>query len=203
MSELQPLIRVQRREVVKADSLHHFVRIFAVDRLDSQQREVPLVLFRRSDLSGDGRSRLQAEAADLARRDVDVVRAGEVVVIGTAEESEAVGQNFERPFAEHQPVELGPLLEDLEDQVLLLQPGVFGQPFFLGQPQQLLDRHSLQVGNVDVALLDFLITLIGGKLVSVLFRVEIAFHEANLVGESFRLSLRFSHDGLGTFCPQK
>ena len=64
---------------------------------------------------------LQAEAADLAGRDVDVVGAGEVVVVGAAEEAEAVGQDFERPLAEHQAVLLDPLLEDLEDQVLLLQ----------------------------------------------------------------------------------
>ena len=41
------------------------------------------------------------------------------MVVGAAEEAEAVGQDFERALAEHQAVELHPLLEDLEDQVLL------------------------------------------------------------------------------------
>ena len=60
----------------------------------------------------------QAETANLARRDVDVVGAGQIVVIGAAQEAEAVGQDFERAFAEHQAVLLDALLEDLEDQVL-------------------------------------------------------------------------------------
>ena len=45
------------------------------------------------------------------------------MVVGAAEEAEAVGQDFERPLAVHQAVELHPLLEDAEDQVLLLEAG--------------------------------------------------------------------------------
>ena len=96
------------------------VGVLIVDRLDAQQGEIALVLLGRADLPRHRGPGAQAEAANLARRDVDVVRAGQVVVIGAAQEAEAVGQDFQRPFAEHQAVELHPLLENFEDQVLLL-----------------------------------------------------------------------------------
>ena len=79
----------------------------------------------------------QAESADLAGRDVNVVGAGEVVVIGAAEEAEAVGQDFERAFAVHETVLLDPFFEDLEDQILLLEAGVVGEPLDLGDLLQL------------------------------------------------------------------
>ena len=119
-----PAQRVQRRQVVEADLLAELVGVLVVDRLDAEQGEVALVLLGRADLAGDDRAGLQAEAADLAGRDVDVVGAGEVVVVGAAEEAEAVGEDLQRALAEHQAVLLDPLLEDLEDQVLLLQAGV-------------------------------------------------------------------------------
>ena len=122
--ELQPLVGVQRRQVVEDDLLREQVGVVVVDRLDAEQREVALVLLRRADLAGDDGAGAQAEAADLARRDVDVVGAGQVVVVGAAEEAEAVGQDLERALAEHQAVLLDPLLEDLEDQVLLLEADV-------------------------------------------------------------------------------
>ena len=117
---------MQRRQVVEADLLAQLVGVFEVDRLDPQQGEVPLVLLGRTDLSGDDGPGLQAETANLAGRNVDVVGAGQIVVVGTAQEAEAVGQDLEGTLAVHQAVLLDPLLEDLEDQVLLLEPHVVG-----------------------------------------------------------------------------
>ena len=135
--------------------------ILVVDRLDPQQGEVALVFLGRADLARDRRPGLQAEAANLAGRNVNVVGAGEVVVVGAAEEAEAVGQDFQRPLAVHQPVELHPLLEDLEDQVLLLDAGVVGEVFLAGLLDQLGHRHPLQLGDVGVAgLLDLLVAVV-------------------------------------------
>ena len=100
------------------------VRILVVDRFDAQQGEVALVFLRRADLAGDRGAGPQAEAADLARRDVDVVGAGQVVVVGAAEEAEAVGQDFQRALAEHQAVELHPLFEDLKIRSCFLMPAI-------------------------------------------------------------------------------
>src|SRR5205823_110154 len=102
----------------------------------------------------------EAEAADLARRDVDVVGARQVVVVGAAQEAEAVGQHFQRPLAEHQAVLLDPLLEDFEDQVLLFQTRVLGQPLVLGDLEELRDSHLLELADVRAAPLDFLVAVV-------------------------------------------
>ena len=141
------------------------VGVLVVDRLDAQQGEVALVFLGRADLARDGRPGLQPEAANLAGRDVDVVGAGEVVVVGAAEEAEAVGQDLQRPLAVHQPVELHPLLEDPEDQVLLLDAGVVGEVFLAGLLDQFGHRHPLQLGDVGVArLLDLLVAVVESSL---------------------------------------
>ena len=49
---------------------------------------------------GHGVAGVQVELADLRRRDVDVVGAGQVVVVGRAQEAEAVGQRLEHAFGE-------------------------------------------------------------------------------------------------------
>ena len=80
------------------------------------------------------------------------------MIIGTAKEAEAVGQDLKCPLAEHQAVELYPLLENPEDQVLLLDAGVLGEVLFAGFLDQFGHRHPLQFGDVGVArLFDFLI----------------------------------------------
>src|SRR5947199_446 len=89
---------------ISATCTCRLVGILVVDRLDAEEGEVPLVLLRRADLAGDHGPGAQAEPADLARRDVDVVRAGEVVVIGAAQEPEAVREDFEGPLPVHQAV---------------------------------------------------------------------------------------------------
>ena len=111
---------MQRRQIVEENFVGQLVRIVAVDRFDAQQCEVSFVFFRRANLAGHGRAGAQTEAANLAGRYVNIVGAGKIVVIGTAQEAEAVGQNFQRPFAEHQAVHLHALFEQLEDQVLPL-----------------------------------------------------------------------------------
>ena len=140
------------REVVEEDFLGEVVRVVAVDRLDAQQGEVSFVFLRRANRAGHRVAVAEAEAANLARRDVDVVRAGKVVVVGAAEEAETVGQDLQRPLAVHQPLELHPLLEDAEDQLLLLEAADVGDLFHLGGGDQLGHRHPLQLGDVDVAI---------------------------------------------------
>ena len=66
----------------------------------------------------DGVAGAQAEAADLRRRDVDVVRAGQVVVVGRAQEAEAVGQGLEDAVAVDFALVGGGVLEEREDEVL-------------------------------------------------------------------------------------
>ena len=48
----------------------------------------------------DGVAGAQAEAADLRWRDVDVVRARQIIGVGRAQEAETVGQNLDDAFAD-------------------------------------------------------------------------------------------------------
>src|SRR5207249_2734056 len=108
------------------------VRIAVVDRLNPEQGEIALVFFWGANLPGDGRAGSQAEAANLTGRDIDIVRAREIVIVGAAEEAKAVRQDLQRPLAEHQTVHLDPLFQDSKDQVLPLEAGEFGQVFSPG-----------------------------------------------------------------------
>src|SRR5436190_1155421 len=59
-------------------------------------------------------------------RNVDVVGAGEVVVVGGSKESETIRENLEDAFGEDQPRLFGAGPEDLEDQLLLAHAGGAG-----------------------------------------------------------------------------
>ncbi len=118
---LQPLIGIERREVVEVDPVAHRLGRLEVDRVDLEQREIPLAVLRRADLAFHGIAGAQPEAPHLGGRDVDVVRPRQVVGLGAAEEAETVGQDLQRAFAVDRLVVLGEVLEDREHHVLLAQ----------------------------------------------------------------------------------
>src|ERR1035437_1136552 len=121
--EADALLRVERRQVVEEDLFARDVRVLEVDGLDLDQREVPLAFLRRPDLPGDRVPGAQAELPDLRGRDVDVVRTGEIVVLGRPQEPESIRQHLEDALREDQAEAFGLGLQDLEDQLLLAQRG--------------------------------------------------------------------------------
>ena len=145
----QPLLRIERREVLEEELVARLVGRLEVDRLDLDQREIPLAVFRRPHLAGDRVAGLQVELADLRRRHVDVVGARQVVVVGRAQEAESVRQHFEHAFGEHEAAQLGLRLEDLENQILLAHAGRAGDVQILGDLGELLNAHVLQVVDVE------------------------------------------------------
>ena len=147
--EDEALLRIERREVLEEQLVARLLGRFEVDRFDLDQREVALPFLGRPDLPRDGVAGLQVELADLRRGDVDVVGARQVVVVGRAEEPEAVGQHFEHAFGEDEAALLGLRLEDLEDQLLLAHPGRAGDVQVLGDLRELLDALVLQIGDVQ------------------------------------------------------
>ena len=94
---------------------------------------------------------------------------GEIIGLGTAQETEPVGQDFERAFAEHQAVLLDAFLQDLEDQVLLLEAAVIDQLLRLGDVEELRNRHLLQFGDVRGAAFDLLVAAIGFRIEADMF----------------------------------
>jgi hypothetical protein len=147
--ELQPLLRIERRQVFEEQLVARLIRRLEVDRFDLDQREVALAVFRRTHLTGNGVPGLQVELANLRRRDVDVVRARQVVVVGRAQEAEAVRQHLEDTLGEHEAALLGLRFQNLEDQILLAHAGRAGHVQILGDLGELLNAHVLQVVDVQ------------------------------------------------------
>ncbi|KAG0779498.1 hypothetical protein G6F22_010603 [Rhizopus arrhizus] len=88
------------------------------------------------------------EAADLAGRDVGVVRAGQVAGFGRAQEAKAVRQDFQHAVGGDAVTVAGQHLQQGKDDVLLAGAGdAFGDLQLLGDFQQLLRRHALEVAQ--------------------------------------------------------
>src|SRR4029078_12316929 len=75
--------------------------------------------------------------------------------------AEAVGQDLEDALAVHQAVLADAGAEDLEDQVLLLEPDVVLDALLLGDVVQAMEVHGLQVFDVELAALDLLVLGVG------------------------------------------
>jgi len=128
---LQPLFGIERRQVVEVDLVARLLRVFEVDRVDLEQREITFTFLRRADVAFDRVAGAQAESADLRGRDVDVVGAGEVVRFRRAKESESIGKNFDDTLTDDVDLLLRELLQDREHQLLLAQrAGVFDLVLF-------------------------------------------------------------------------
>jgi len=147
--QLDALVGVEGRQVVEEDLVAGFLGRLEIDGVHLDEREVPLAFLGRANLAGDGVAGAQIESPDLRRRDVDVVRARQIVVLGRAQKAETVGQALEHAFGKDQPALFGLGLEDLEDQLLLAQAGGAGDPHILGYLVELLDAHVFQLDQVQ------------------------------------------------------
>ena len=116
---LQPLVGIERRQIVEIDLVARLLRVLEIERVDLEQSEIALAFFRAADVAVDGVAGAQAEAPDLRRRDVDVVGARQVVRFRRAQKAEAVGKNLDDAFADDVGLARGELLEDAEHQLLL------------------------------------------------------------------------------------
>jgi hypothetical protein len=136
---LDALLGIERGEVVEEDLVSGLFGRLEVDGLDLDEREVLLALVGRPDVPGDGVAGLEIELADLGGRDVDVVRAGQVVVVGGAEEAVTVGEDLEDAFGEDVALFFALGLKNLEDEVLLAEAGCAGDVERASQFTQLGD----------------------------------------------------------------
>ena len=64
-----------------------------------EQGEEFFVFVRGADATVDGIARAQVEAFDLRRRNVDIVGAGEIVIVGRPQKTEPLGERFEHALA--------------------------------------------------------------------------------------------------------
>ena len=122
-----------------------------VHGLDFEQGEEAFLVLGRADLAGDQVAGLQVEAADLRRRDVNVLRAGQVIEAVRAQEAEAFGQNFQHAFGEQDAGALGVFLQDVENHLVLAHGAEVLDAQFAGHVVQLRHGHGLQLGDVHGA----------------------------------------------------
>jgi hypothetical protein len=77
----------------------------------------------RADVAAYGIASLQVELAYLRRRDIDVVRTWQIVVVRRAQKAVAVGQDLEDAFGKDMAFFFALSLENLKDQVLFAEAG--------------------------------------------------------------------------------
>ena len=148
MLEVDHLFRIQRRQVVEQRDVLGYLRLLVVDRFDLQQSEIPLVVLGRTHLSSHRVAGLQVELLDLRRREVDVVRAGQIVEFVRTQETVPFRQYLENTFGIDQPVFLGLVFEDFEDEFALAERGNALNVHFVGDIDQFGDVHLLQFLDV-------------------------------------------------------
>src|SRR5262245_47409623 len=74
---LEPFVGIERGQVVKIDLVARLLRILEIDCVDLEQSEIALALFWRADMAFNCVSGAQAESANLAWRNINVVRRSE------------------------------------------------------------------------------------------------------------------------------
>ncbi len=142
---LEPLIGIERREIVEMDLVALLLGVLEIDGVDLEKREVPLALFGAADLAFDGVASAQTESADLRRRDVDVVRASEIVRVGRPQEAEAVLQHLDHARAGDVHLAGGELFQNREHELLLAHGARVLDFDLLGEAQELRRRLGLQI----------------------------------------------------------
>jgi hypothetical protein len=130
---------------IEIDAVADRLGVVEIDLDESDQGEIALAVLRPADLALDSVAGAKAELTDLVGRHVDVVRAGQIVGIGGAEEAEAVLQHLDRAHAHDLLAVLGLDLEDGEHQLLLAQGRGALDPQFFGHGHQIGGGFLLQV----------------------------------------------------------
>ncbi len=147
--EFEARVGVERGEVVEENFVAGDFWRLEVDVFNFEHGEVAFALFWGANLAGDGVSGAEVEASDLRGRDVDVVGSGEVVVVGRAEESEAVREDFEDAFAVDNALIFGLFLQDREDHFLAAILGGVFDAEFAGDVGEVGDFFGFEVFEVE------------------------------------------------------
>ncbi len=117
--QVQAVIRIERRQVVEEDLVPGYRGVFEIDQFHLEEGEIALAFLGGPDLAGDGVAGAKIKAPDLGRRDVNIIRPGEVIVIRGPQEPKAVRQYFQDAASENNPVFFHLGLEDGENELLL------------------------------------------------------------------------------------
>ena len=120
-----------------------------VHALDLEQREKFFLFLRRPDLAGDQIAGLQIEPADLRRRNVNVLRAGQIIEALRTQKAETFRQHFEHALGKQHARAFGVFLEDVENHLVLAHRAEILHAEILGHVVQLAHLHRLELGDVQ------------------------------------------------------
>ena len=86
----QLFFRIERSQIIEIDPVTHSPRVFEIDCLNLQESKIPLTILWRPDFAFDRVTGPQPEAAHLAWRDVNIIRAGQIIRFRRPQEAEPV-----------------------------------------------------------------------------------------------------------------
>ena len=147
--EFQPLVGIKRRQIVEMNLVADFFRVLEIDRIDLEQREIPLAFLGTADQAFHRIARAQAEPANLGRRYINIVGSSQIIGVGRPQEAEAVLQHLDDAFADDLDVAARQLLENRKHQLLLAHDRSVLDFMFLREGEQFGRRLELQVLQFD------------------------------------------------------
>ena len=146
--QTQSLFRVQRSQVIEEDLVRQQIRVLAIDRFHSQQSKIPFIFLRWPNLTCDRGARTQTKTPNLTGTDIDVVGAGQVVVVGAAEEPEAFAAHLERALRLERRVLLEQRALDVEQEVVAPRGGRDRHAECFGLGEEIGERQAAERGRV-------------------------------------------------------
>ena len=149
---LQLLFGIEWRQVVEENFLSRLVGRFKVDGFDFDQGEITFAFLRWTNLTADRVAGAQVKLTNLRRRDIDVVRPRQIVVLRCAEKPEPVGQGLQHAFRKDETALFCLCGQYFEDELLLTHAGRAGYVHALGNLRELGDRHLLEISQIVKAL---------------------------------------------------
>ncbi|EAP77972.1 hypothetical protein ISM_06745 [Roseovarius nubinhibens ISM] len=148
----QPLIGIERRQVVKGDLVTRLLGIFKVDLRHGGQRKIALILFRLLDLAFDRIAGAQRILADGFRRHINIIRPREIVCLGRAQEPEPVLQHLKHAIAINDPALFGPLFQNREHHLALAHGRSVLDLELFSHRQKVFGTLRLEIGQVQTVL---------------------------------------------------
>ena len=95
-------------------------------------------------MAGNDVAGAQVKAANLARRNVDIVRAGQIIVIRRTQKTESVRESLQHSFTVNMTILLSLRLQDRKDQLLLAHIGSAFNIEILADQRQIADFFLLE-----------------------------------------------------------
>ena len=96
-------------------------RVFEIDRIDLEQREITLSILGRPDLAFHRIAGAQTKAAHLGGGDINIIGPGQEIRLRAAQIAETIRKDFQRPLPEDSLITIGEGLQNREHHILLAQ----------------------------------------------------------------------------------